>query len=146
MIHPLQLSEITSIRRLEDQKEENRRCCFEIIIQHKSLVCQAETESEMNAWIQSIELARKQDQEVPVDLETTYLQSQKSEDTDSEMGHDSEPTIDSGTLTRDPMTDTEELKSEVSYPTDTLTRRNEQLHTLLKSVPPEDFLLDCNDT
>jgi hypothetical protein len=145
MIHPIQLTDITHVRRLEEQKEENRRYCFEIVSRHKTLVCQAETESEMNAWIQSIEMSSKQDQDSPLDLEATYLQSQKSEDNDSDGEQESEPTIDTGTLTQDPAPEPE-MEANIAYPTDTLSRRNEQLHVLLKSVPPEDFLLDCKHT
>ena len=159
------------IRPRTDRSEE-RRFLFEVSSPRKIWTLQAENEQEMKDWIRDFELAKLfamkddsfrdvVDELVEVDSESEEEEGErfvpikkgatiKSAQTKRTGGEDSAEILDPGNqvessrlpLTAEIAVQDDKKVEPFVYPDVAMQRRNEELHTLLKSVPKTDYVIE----
>ncbi|KAI9204558.1 uncharacterized protein BJ171DRAFT_618603 [Polychytrium aggregatum] len=154
--------------RVDKSKELDRRFGFEVMTSKKSFVLQAESEDSMNEWIATFNAAKYQaansDKSVAGDLVVTETERDIDDDGEKLYLQDffktispqreaaasiDESLLDDG-IGGDGADQSDDSSGElvpdaeaVAYPDPSWTKRNQDLHNLLKSVPKTDFLIDA---
>jgi hypothetical protein len=131
-----QLSFPVSLCSMRKNNSEDRRFCFDVVSPSDVLTLQAESERELRSWLEALENSQNIASKKKDSGELVAIPSEVSIVDNSEMQLNIN--FEETRSIRSP----EEREEEIAYTDTSLSKKNHELHSLLKSVPLTDYVIE----